>query len=72
MVYNLVVWDLVFLVLVSVLPHANMDHEDFFGLKALLHWDREPRIDRLRADPRLSMSDPEFIRHYRFRYNFVA
>lgn len=72
MVYNLVVWDLVFLVLVSVLPHANMDHEDFFGLQALLHRDREPRIDRLRADPRLSMSDPEFIRHYRFRYNFVA
>ena len=71
-VFNSVVWDLLLLVLVSVLPHVNMDYDDFFGLQALLHRDREPRIDRLRADPRMSMSDPEFIRHYRFRYNFVS
>ena len=49
-----------------------MDPDDFFGLQVLFHREREPRIDRLRADPRESMSDPEFIRHYRFRYRQLS
>ena len=58
-------------VLVAVLL-LTMDHEDFLGLQVLLHRDREPRMDRLRADPTQSMSDPEFYRHYRFRYKFCS
>jgi hypothetical protein len=61
------VCNLVFLVSVLIRLLLTMDHEDFFGLQALLHREREPRVDRLRADPRQTMSDPEFIRHYRFR-----
>ena len=55
------------LVLMLLVPLVTMNPDDFFGLQILLHREREPRIDRLRVDPRETMSDPEFIRHYRFR-----
>ena len=44
-----------------------MNLEEVLGLQVLVHREREPRIVRTRIDPRETMSDTEFKRHFRFR-----
>ena len=43
-----------------------MNCDAFFGIQVALHKEYAPRVPRVRVDPRDSMSDPEFKRHFRF------
>ena len=46
---------------------STMNIDDFFGLNVLLHQDRAPRVLQARTDPRDTMTDREFLKHFRFR-----
>ena len=46
---------------------STMNIDDFFGINVLLHQDRGPRVKQARTDPRDTMTDREFLKHFRFR-----
>ena len=46
---------------------STLNIDDFFGLNVLLHQDRAPRVLQARTDPRDTMTDREFLKHFRFR-----
>ena len=43
---------------------STMNIDDFFGLNVLLHQDRDPRVLQARTDPRDTMIDREFLKHF--------
>ena len=49
----------------------EMNCDAFFGIQVALHREYAPRVPRDRVDPRTSMSDPEFKRHFRFTKHTV-
>lgn len=49
----------------------EMNCDAFFGIQVALHREIAPRVPRDRVDPRDSMSDPEFKRHFRFNKQTV-
>ena len=49
----------------------EMNCDAFFGMQVALHREHAPRVPRDRVDPRDSMSDPEFKRHFRFNKQTV-
>ena len=50
----------------------KMNIDNFFGINVLLHQERAPRVIQPRTDPRDTMTEREFKKHFRFSKETVT